>query len=272
MQEEEAKKILHDIILSAVNTSSFSESLVFLRNKKAEYIDLIRKESFPIMMSASLAEGSYCDVLNITIGDQRIKFIDLASKMNIDVLKKADKKIVIGKLNETCEKNNIDFKVDENNFEETVKSIGRIILLEKSKKIMRVTEYWEEFLEILPYCSRYVNMIYEEVAAEVSELVYTHADLKVLILVPNDAKRRAIEALTKAGHPKDMLETKTAGMLMTIVERMVTAGNAVMKCRKINPKNNPSKGQLIDQIAAYWFEEEDLAMQNKTDYIIPLPE
>lgn len=272
MQEEEAKKILHDIILSVINANSFSESLLFLRNKNTGYIEIIKRAAFPVTMTASVNEGDFCDYLNIKSGEQRIKFIDLAAKMNIDILKKASRQTIITKLNEVYSKDNISLTVGENNFEETIQSIQRIILLEKAKKVIRVCECLEEFLEILPYCKRYLSMSATDLAAEVSDLVYAHTDLKVLIINPKDAKERAIEALTKAGHPKGLLETKTAGMMMTIVERMVTAGNAVMKCRKINPTIAPTKGQLIDQIAAYWFEEEDLAMQNTSEDIIPLPE
>lgn len=272
MREEEAQKKLHDIILSVISTNSFSESLLFLRKKKPGYIEIIKQGAFPITMTASVLEGDFCDPLNLKSGDQRIKFIDLASKMNVDILKKASKTVVIDKLNAVWQKNGINLTVQENNFQEILESIERIILLEKSKLVIRVCECLEEFLEILPYCKRYTNMTDRELATEVGDLVDAYTDLKVLIIVEKDAKERAVEALTKAGHPKDMLAGRTAGTLMTTIERMVTAGNAVMKCRKINPKVSPSKGQLIDQIANYWFEEEALSMQNTTDYIIPLPE
>jgi hypothetical protein len=59
---------------------------------------------------------------------------------------------------------------------------------------------------------------------------------------------------------------------MTTIERMITAGNAVLKYRRIYPKMNPTKGQLMDQIAIYWFDEEEKGLENKTDFIVPPPE
>ncbi len=272
MQEEESKKILHDIVSSVTGTDSFSESLVFLKNKNSGYMKTIRDDSFPLTMTASITEGNFCDELGIKEGTQKIAFIDFAAKMNIDVLKKATKKIIIDKLNDVWTKNEIKLTVKEDNLEEVIKLIGRIILLEKAKRIIRIIECWPEFLEILPYCNRYINMQEEDVLTEVENLVFSDSNLRFLIINKKEAKKEAIEALAKAGHPRITLETKTAGEMMTTIERMITAGNAVLKYRRIYPKMNPTKGQLMDQIAIYWFDEEEKGLENKTDFIVPPPE
>lgn len=273
MQEQEERKILNSIISSITNgNGSFSYSLLYLKNKDSNLLNIIDKYSRDLALAAGIYKGVACDTIGLNRNEERKSFIHLAEKINTHVIKKTAPLVLIRKLNEVFKNDQINIISNEGNIAKVMKIIEEINLLSKVQTLLHVLDCWPEFTEVLPYCKRYVQMGEKDITKEISELVFAHTDLEILILDRREAKKCAIEALIKAGHAKDTLETKTAGALLTIVERMVTAGNAVMECKKIKPNSLPSKGDMLDQIANYWLKEEMISAQNKTDFIIPPPD
>lgn len=272
MQEAEIKEVLHDIINSIRNKGdSFSQCIHLLQNKKADYQQFICDHSFELTATASIDEGLFCESLGINASEERLNFIDLVAKINLTTIKYIEPKVFIEKFNKGMTEKSITFVAEDGNLTPLKTIIEKIILLEKAKMLIRVCECWEEYMDILAYCKHFFDMTSQQVLSEVSLLVTGYTDLKVLIINEEEAREKATEILSKVGHIKEMVADKTAGEMMTIVERMINAGNAVLSCKKKVEKTNFSKDELIDEIARYWLDEEAKILQNTTEYIVPPP-
>lgn len=272
MDEHEINNILREVIFSLNREpNSYSRRLAFLRNRKPNILDILQKNEAALEMAAAEDECLLYNSIGLADGHERVRLSGLLTKMNIDMFKRTSPDVLIKKLNNYFIQNKIRLSASPVNISSLRTAIEKIHSLQQAMNLIHVMKYWEEFLAIFFYCEHFNGLPDEKIKSEIADLMQAYINLKVEIIDEAMAQKTAAEVLSKVGHLKGDLETKPAGILMTIVERMIIAGNAVQTCRKTKKGSTITKDNLLDEIASYWLKEEEIELQNTSEYIIPPP-
>ncbi|PIS07421.1 hypothetical protein COT78_03725 [Candidatus Berkelbacteria bacterium CG10_big_fil_rev_8_21_14_0_10_43_13] len=260
---DEAEIIKNLKVLRSANKKSFgqeslTEVLALAQNNNKNMLSVVQNNYYDLIDYLAVMKGQeLAKIYHATSRDEISLLTDVLLSINMPKIDSLDPAEITQKINLELvrEKSSLQIKQSP----DIKKIISKIIIFEQIKRACRLFSVYEETMEILPYCKKYILLRPDELTSDLMTLEKCIADTKILIINDNKAREVAIDYLSKKGYPDITTQNKNGGELISILEKHYLAALAVrylQEEKKGTIVNN--QNDLIDVIALFLLDQEDI--------------
>lgn len=260
MDDQNKLKILKTLRVANMrpyDQESLSEIIAVVKSTDQGYLRLIKENYYDLVDYLAILVGD--ELTKISKGDreQTQALVTILVNINGDKIQQLSAEEITHSINSelTKEKEEVQISISS----EIHKIITRVKALEQIKRVIRLINVYDHSMEIFPYCKKYINLPTEKLISELATLEDNIRDTKLFLVDDEKAKKFALDYLTTKGYPPVVLKSKNASGLLIIIERHYFAAMTVYAMKLKNnsaPINN--QNELIDFIALFLLDQEDL--------------
>jgi len=261
MNESEIIKILKLILLSNLKPygqESLTEILALSQAKNKNITTIVRNNFYNLMDYIAILRGEQIAKLYIA---KSVEQIDLINNLCLSI---NTKKIDALSSTEITQKINTELKKEKsvvqiNEISEIKNVIARLQRLERVRRGCRLIYVYNETLEILPYCKKYIILNPEDLSTDMSILEKSVLTAKVLMFDNEETKKIATEYLTKKNYPLVAIQNKNGNQLREILEKHYLAAVAVKYLHEAQKKPIlTNQNDLLDIVALFLLDQADI--------------